>query len=85
MRTIIKFKRVQKDEFNEFIKKYPRELVRDVYAVCEPPIVTYNDFERSDHWPDSVVAKTYLYDDYPGGYYYEPEDQREYYIMEGTP
>lgn len=49
---------VSKDEFAAFLKAYPRKLERDVYAACEPPMVTYNDFERAPYWPDSIVAST---------------------------
>ena len=60
-------KKVGKDEFQKFIGEYPRELVCDVCAVSEPPLVTYNDFTLGK-WPDSVVAKTYL------------DDEKRYYI-----
>ncbi len=43
------------DEFNAFVKAYPRKLVRDVNGTCEPPYVTYNDFTLGD-WPKSIVA-----------------------------
>ena len=75
-------KHVTKQEFIDFINHYPRELVRDVYGVYEPPLVTYNDFELADRWHYSVVAKTFLYDDNPGDYFYEPEEERKYCIME---
>lgn len=75
------WKNVTKDKFVEFINNYPRRLKRDVFAACEPPSVTYNDFELADRWPYSVVARTFLYDDNVGGYYYEPEEERCYDIM----
>lgn len=71
---------VDKKTFEKYIKQYPRKLERDVCGICEPPIVSYNDFSLGK-WPDSIVAKTYLYDDNPDGYYYEPESKREYAIM----
>lgn len=74
-------KSVSKDEFVEFIKDYPRRLVRDVFGACDPPAVSYNDFTLANRWPHSVVASTFLYDDDPDGYYYEPEEKREYRIM----
>lgn len=43
------------DELEAFISSYPRELTRDVYAVVEPPLVTFNDFTLGK-WPESVVA-----------------------------
>lgn len=72
---------VTKEEFYEFIQNYPRKLVRDVTGICDPPYVSYNDFELANRWPCSVVAATYLYDNEPDGYYYEPEEQRIYRIM----
>ena len=74
-------KNVSKEEFNAFINNYPRKLVRDVFGACDPPLVTYNDFELADRWPYSIVANTWLYDDTPGSYYYEPEEERKYIIM----
>lgn len=72
-------KKVSKSEFYKFINGYQRKLERDVYGVCDPPVVTYNDFKLGN-WPDSVVAKTWLYDDNPKGYYYCSEKDREYMI-----
>lgn len=74
-------KNVTKEEFQEYIRNYPRKLDRDVFGACEPPSVTYNDFELADRWPYSVVASTFLYDNKPGSYYYEPEEKRTYKIM----
>ena len=74
-------KEISRKEFETFLENYPRKLIRNVYAVCEPPSVTYNDFELADRWPYSVVATTLLYDDDPNGRYYEPEDERFYRIM----
>lgn len=51
------FKAVSKLEFDAFLSSYPRKLERDVYGACEPPLVTWNDFDRAPYWPDSVVAK----------------------------
>ena len=76
-----KTKDVSKEEFVKFIDNYPRKLVRDVFGACMPPLVTYNDFELANRWSASVVASTYLYDDDPNGYFYEPESEREYTIV----
>lgn len=77
-----KEKRVSKSEFIEFLKNYPRKLERDVCGICDPPSITYNDFELANRWPYSVVASTFAYDDNPDGYYYEPEEERIYRIVE---
>lgn len=50
-----KTRQCSQDEFKAFLKAYPRKLKRDVYFVCEPPSVTYNDFTLG-MWPASVVA-----------------------------
>ena len=75
------YKKVSKQEYIDFIKKYPRLLERDVFGACDPPYVTYNDFELANRWPYSIVADTYLYDDEPNKYYYEPEESRTYRIL----
>ena len=74
-------KRVTREEFDEFLKNYPRSLVRDVCGISGPPSVTYNDFELADRWPYSVVARTWLYSDEPGDYFYEPQDKRSYIVV----
>ena len=74
-------KKVTKQEYVDFINNYPRPLVRDVTGICEPPYVSYNDFELADRWHYSVVASTSLYDDNPNGYFYCPEEDRDYRIM----
>lgn len=75
------YKKVRIQEFKEFLKNYPRKLECDCCGICEPPSITYNDFELANRWPYSVVAKTFAYDDKPGDYFYEPEDERYYSIM----
>lgn len=77
-----KEKQVSKAEFIEFLKNYPRKLERDVCGICDPPSITYNDFELANRWPYSVVARTFAYDDEPDGYFYEPEESRTYKIVE---
>lgn len=74
-------KSVTYEEFNEFLKDYPRSLVRDVTGICDPPCITYNDFELADRWPYSIVARTWLYSDTPDDHYYRPQDERNYLIM----
>ena len=74
-------KRVSKAEFEEFLRQYPRPLERDVFGACEPPAISYNDFELANRWPYSIVASTFAYMDNPNDYYYEPEEDREYIIV----
>lgn len=73
-------KRVSKSEFEEFLSAYPRPLVRDVFGACDPPAVSYNDFELG-YWPRSIVASTHLYDDKPGEYFYKPSEERYFSIV----
>lgn len=73
--------KVTKQEFEEFIKNYPRKLERHGSMICEPPAISYNDFELANRWPYSVVAHTWGYDDNEGDRYYCPEEKREYYIV----
>lgn len=65
-----------KEKFYAFVKSYPRKLERDVTAICEPPLLTYNDFTLG-RWPKSMVAKCVLNEDYdpkvPNKYFIEPE------------
>lgn len=75
-------KKVTKEEFYKFIENYPRPLERDVTGVCEPPAISYNDFELANRWPYSIVASTHLYSDNPGDYCYELEEKRSYIIVE---
>lgn len=49
-------KQVSKKEFENFIRNYPRKL--SICGICDPPLITYNDFEISREWSDSVVAST---------------------------
>ena len=74
------FKNVTKQEFDEFIASYPRHLERDVCGICEPPAVSYNDWEIG-WWSRSIVASTMLYSDDPKNWYYESEDKRVYQIV----
>jgi hypothetical protein len=50
-------KALSKTEFDRWIAAYPRKLQVDVCATVEPPLVTWNDFERAPYWPDSIVAR----------------------------
>ncbi len=75
------WKQVNKEEFKQFLASYPRHLDVDVTGICDPPLITYNDFTLADCWPYSVVAKTYAYDDSPDDYFYEPEEERFYAVI----
>jgi|688.fasta_scaffold522165_1 hypothetical protein len=60
---------VSKADFDRYISEYPLPLERDVTHICEPPMLTYNDFSGGKIWPQSIVAKAQLYDgsEYHGG------------------
>jgi hypothetical protein len=51
----VKLTKVTKEEFENFLKSYPRQLTRDVYRVSTPEQIQYNDFTLGV-WPVSVVA-----------------------------
>lgn len=72
---------VSKEEFLNFINNYPRPLDRDVCGISDPPLISYNDFELANRWPDSIIASTFLYDDDPNDYFYEPLEKRTYHIL----
>lgn len=72
---------VSKEEFINFINNYPRPLDRDVCGISDPPLISYNDFELANRWPYSIIASTFLYDDDPNDYFYEPPEERTYRIL----
>lgn len=72
-------KRVSKEEFEKFIKSYPRKLSMDVCAIAEPPLITYNDFTLGK-FPDCIVARRWAVSDNPNDYFYNPNPK--YFIME---
>ena len=76
-----KMESVTEEEFNQFLKDYPRLLSRDVAGMADPPVISYNDFELAEKWPFSVVAQTHAYSNDPDDYYYVPEEERKYKIM----
>lgn len=45
-----------REEYERFIRDYPRKLERDVFGAYEPPLITWNDFALGKSWPASVVA-----------------------------
>lgn len=57
------FKKVSKEEFEQFVSDYPRPLDYNCCGISEPPFITYNDVELADRWPYSIVAKTRMEDD----------------------
>lgn len=75
------FHKVNRNEFEDFIKKYPRALERHIVAFCTPPMITYNDFERGGYAKKSIVAYTFMYDDDPDEWCYVPEEEKEYYVL----
>ena len=72
----MEFKKVTKEEFDEFVKNYPNDLDWDVCGISEPPLGSYNDFSDGKTWPDSMVTKVLFYD---GSDYHEGKT-KEYYI-----
>jgi hypothetical protein len=64
MKATANWKRVTKNEFDAFVASFPRPLTRDVTGICEPPMLSYNDFSGDKIWPESMVARVALYDRY---------------------
>lgn len=74
------FKEVTKEEFQEFVKKYPNKLDWNVTGICEPPLGSHNDFSDGKVWPESMVTKVFIMD---GSAYYDGKFS-EYYIKDLT-
>jgi hypothetical protein len=72
-------KSVEKDEFDKFISSYPKPLVRDIARMCEPPMLSYNDFSDGAQWPESIVAKVIMQTAMKGHPCYKGEPD-EYFI-----
>jgi hypothetical protein len=51
-----RFVQVNREEYLEFVRSYPRELDFDVCGISEPPVGSYNDLAIDPQWPGSVVA-----------------------------
>jgi hypothetical protein len=68
--------KVDSMRFYEFINSYPLPLEKDVCGICEPPLISYNDFSNEKIWPESMVAKIKAYD----GSAYHSGKTEEYYI-----
>lgn len=56
------YKKVSKEEFDNFVKNYPnsKKLNWDVFRACEPPMGSFNDFSDGKVWPESMVAKVFM-------------------------
>ena len=74
-------RKVNFDEFIDYINNYHYTLERNVTGICEPPLITYNDFSLGS-WPDSVVASYLAYSDDPNDYYYTAPENREFYVYD---
>ena len=74
-----RFRKVSKEEFNKFIEDYPIKLDSNVIAFCEPPVLTYCDFENYNGW-EAVIAKAELNDSYSK----DNENENEFYIINLT-
>lgn len=59
-----KYKSVSGEEFDRFLKEYPRELDKHVVTISTPMIIEYHDFELGTI-PLSLVASRY--EDEDGG------------------
>ena len=78
--SILTWIKVSKEDFDHYINAYPRQLEKDVTGICEPPLLTYNDFSGGRKWPESIVAKVKLYNSSEyhgvrGPFYFLPNNQ----------
>lgn len=75
-----KYKQVSKVEFDKYVNDYAESkgviLDRDVTGICEPPLLTINDFSDGKRYPESIIAKAYIMD---GSEYYDGKTT-EYFI-----
>lgn len=69
---------VDKEKFNDFIKKYPEKLEKDINYTGEPEMLTYNDFSGEKEWPESIVASISLGERYKDRY---PDSKNRYFIL----
>lgn len=67
------FKQVSKEEFDAFVKAYPKPLEWNVTKTCEPPLGNHNDFSDGKVWPDSMVTQVFFNEVY--------KEPNEYYIL----
>jgi hypothetical protein len=75
--------KVSNEEFKAFVAAYPHRLVADVAQMCDPPMLSYNDFSGGKVWPESMVAKAMLNTAMKGHPCYkgEPDD---YFLRAGA-
>ena len=71
------WKEVCRVEFDAFIAAYPRILEKDFTSICEPPMISYNDFSDGKKWPESMVAKIILFTRHP----IFKGQQNEYFVL----
>lgn len=76
----LKYESVTEEEYYNFLELYPRDLDRNVSSVCDPPVISYNDFELGK-FPDSIVASRCAYSDDKNDYYYVPPEERWWRIL----
>lgn len=58
------FRSVSKEELENFVNSYPRDLETDLNRIVEPWLISFNDWTLGN-WPESVVAM-YKSGDPPG-------------------
>ena len=57
------WQKVSREEFDRFLKTYPRKLEAACVTVGTPESMTFNDYTLGN-WPESVVASYFI----DGGY-----------------
>jgi hypothetical protein len=51
------FIKVSREDYLDFIRKYPKPLEWNCTGICESPLGSWNDFSDGAVWPESIVAK----------------------------
>lgn len=47
---------ISKENFAAIINEYPADLDYNENHICDPPMVTYNDFSDGKKWPESILC-----------------------------
>lgn len=68
------FTLVRKEQFFKFLSDN-QPLEQSTHRICEPVMVSYNDFSSGKIWPESMVARCWL--DYDKGFPYDFEIRGE--------
>lgn len=69
-------KTVSEDEFDTFIKNYPRPLTKTIATCFDPPHISYWDKSLSSIKKYTLVADRWDYSTDPNDYFFLPKEER---------